>query len=82
MLHPRILWSWPSGVLLALLLSVTHVQGSLYPTLPVMNTVYHGDQWNRVEWKESRLDTVDVSLDKLGPVSIDLFVEPEVGGTQ
>lgn len=60
----------------ALVLSPSLVYAGLYPTQPVSDTTFHGGGWNEVLWKESGSSAGSTpSLDNLGRLSIDLFVD-------
>lgn len=51
------------------------IGASLYPTSPVQDTVFHGGGWNDVTWKDPGSAP---SLDDLGRLSIDLFIDRDV----
>ena len=51
---------------------VTRVGASLYPTKPIQHTVFYGGAWNDITWKD---DKSPPSLDDLGRMEIDLFVD-------
>lgn len=67
-----------SLVLIAPLILWTGLVGaSLYPTKPVEKSVLRGGTWSNITWRDTEASP---SLDELGKLRIDLWVDDSVSG--